>query len=67
MNPRLFCRERTYHKALFLTYSFDPTFFEHLGDIYLKQGKYKEAIQQWELSVAEWKVAAPGDQVSGTG
>lgn len=30
MNPRLFCRERTYGKALFLTYSFDPTFFEQV-------------------------------------
>jgi hypothetical protein len=30
MNPRLFCRERSYHKALLLTYSFDPIFFEQL-------------------------------------
>lgn len=30
MNPRLFCRERAYHKALFLTYSFDPIFFEQV-------------------------------------
>jgi len=30
MNPRLFCRERTYHKALLLTYSFDPIFFEQV-------------------------------------
>jgi len=30
MNPRLFCRERGYHKALLLTYSFDPIFFEQV-------------------------------------
>ena len=30
MNPRLFCREQSYHKALLLTYSFDPIFFEQV-------------------------------------
>jgi len=30
MNPRLFCRERGFHKALLLTYSFDPIFFEQV-------------------------------------
>jgi hypothetical protein len=30
MNPRVFCRERTFRRALLLTYSFDPVFFEHL-------------------------------------
>lgn len=30
MNPRLFCRERAYQKALLLTYSFDPIFFEQV-------------------------------------
>ena len=30
MNPRLFCREQAYHKALLLTYSFDPIFFEQV-------------------------------------
>ena len=40
----------------------DPTIHDHLGDVYLKQGKVKEAIQQWELSVAEYKKAAPSDQ-----
>jgi hypothetical protein len=30
VNPRLFCRERAYHKALLLTYSFDPVFFEQV-------------------------------------
>ena len=30
MNPRTFCRERTFHQALVLTYSFDPVFFEQI-------------------------------------
>lgn len=30
MNPRNFCKERTFHKALLLTYSFDPIFFEQI-------------------------------------
>lgn len=40
----------------------DPTVHDHLGDVYLKQGRIREAIQQWESSVSEWKVAAPSDQ-----
>jgi tetratricopeptide (TPR) repeat protein len=40
----------------------DPTVHDHLGDVYFKQGKIREAIQQWEASVAEWKVASPSDQ-----
>jgi tetratricopeptide (TPR) repeat protein len=40
----------------------DPTVHDHLADVYFKQGKIREAIQQWETSVSEWKVAAPGDQ-----
>jgi len=30
VNPRDFCRQRTFHKALLLTYSFDPVFFEQI-------------------------------------
>lgn len=30
MNPRSFCRERSFHKTLLLTYSFDPVFFEQV-------------------------------------
>jgi tetratricopeptide (TPR) repeat protein len=40
----------------------DPTVHDHLAEVYFKQGKIREAIQQWEASVAEWKVAVPGDQ-----
>jgi hypothetical protein len=30
VNPREFCRQRTFHQALVLTYSFDPVFFEQI-------------------------------------
>ena len=56
MNPRNFCRERTFHKTLLLTYSFDPIFFEQIilpdlwagrsGDILVlgDQGQLEEAV-----------------------
>jgi tetratricopeptide (TPR) repeat protein len=40
----------------------DPTVHDHLGEVYFKQGKIKEAIQQWEASVAEMKIQAPSEQ-----
>ena len=39
----------------------DPTVHDHLAEVYLKQGKVKEAIQQWEASIAEMK-AAPASE-----
>lgn len=42
----------------------DPTVHDHLGEVYFKQGKIKEAIQQWEASVAGMKSAAPSEQDS---
>ena len=33
----------------------DPTVYDHLGDVYLKEGKIKEAIAQWQLSLKEWQ------------
>ena len=33
----------------------DPTVYDHLGDVYLKQGKVKDAIAQWQLSLKEWE------------
>jgi len=40
----------------------DPTVHDHLADVYFKQNKLREAIQQWEASVAGMKSAAPSDQ-----
>jgi predicted negative regulator of RcsB-dependent stress response len=30
----------------------DPTIFEHLGDVYYKKGMVREAIRDWERSLA---------------
>jgi predicted Zn-dependent protease len=35
----------------------DPTVHDHLGDVYLKLGKTKEAITQWQASVKEAETA----------
>ncbi len=40
----------------------DPTVHDHLAEVYFKQGKVREAIQQWEAAVNEWKTSAPSDQ-----
>ncbi len=40
----------------------DPTVHDHLAEVYFKQGKVKEAIQQWETAVAGFKSALPSDQ-----
>ena len=40
----------------------DPTVHDHLGDVYFKQGKLKEAIGQWERSLAEWANSSPSDR-----
>jgi predicted negative regulator of RcsB-dependent stress response len=38
----------------------DPTVHDHLGDVYSKLGKTKEAIAQWQLSIKEYQ-AAPSE------
>jgi tetratricopeptide (TPR) repeat protein len=40
----------------------DPTIHDHLGDVYFKQGKIKDAISQWQASLNEWNSSAPGDK-----
>jgi tetratricopeptide (TPR) repeat protein len=42
-------------------FSKDPTVHDHLGDVYFNQGKVKEAMAQWEKSLAEWHAASPSD------
>jgi tetratricopeptide (TPR) repeat protein len=39
----------------------DPTVHDHLGDVYLKAGKTKDAIVQWQTSLKEWEKASPSD------
>ena len=39
----------------------DPTVHDHLADVLMKQGKLKEAIQQWDAAIHEWESGAPAD------
>jgi tetratricopeptide (TPR) repeat protein len=39
----------------------DPTVHDHLAEVYFKLGKFKEAAQEWELSVSEMKTASPSE------
>ncbi len=39
----------------------DPTVHEHMGDLYEKTGRIRQAAEQWELSLAESAKASPAD------
>jgi tetratricopeptide (TPR) repeat protein len=39
----------------------DPTVHDHLGDVYAKEGKIREAITQWEASLKEWGATPASD------
>ena len=39
-----------------------PTIHDHLGDVYFKQGKIKDAITEWQLSLNEWNTSTPSDR-----
>jgi hypothetical protein len=60
MNPRLFCRESAYHKALLLTFSFDPVFFEQvvLPDLWAGRSSDIVAIGDREQIEASTQAAA---------
>jgi predicted negative regulator of RcsB-dependent stress response len=36
----------------------DPTVHDHLGDVYIKLGKTKEAIAQWQSSVKAYQTGS---------
>ena len=40
----------------------DPTVHDHLGDVYMKEGKVREAIQQWQASLKEWDATPSSEQ-----
>jgi tetratricopeptide (TPR) repeat protein len=40
----------------------DPTVHDHLGDVYLKLGRVKDAVAQWERSLSEWNSTAPAER-----
>ena len=39
-------------RAVELSKKGDPTIFEHLGDVYFKKKMVREAIREWERSLA---------------
>jgi tetratricopeptide (TPR) repeat protein len=39
----------------------DPTVHEHMGDLYEKTGRIRQAAEQWQLSITEFSKAAPAD------
>jgi tetratricopeptide (TPR) repeat protein len=39
----------------------DPTVHEHMGDLYEKTGRIRQAAAQWELSLAEFAKSSPAD------
>jgi tetratricopeptide (TPR) repeat protein len=39
----------------------DPTVHEHLGDLYEKTGRIRQAAAQWELSLAQYAKSDPAD------
>ena len=39
----------------------DPTVHDHLGEVYEKTGKLKEAVAQWERSMTEYAHSLPAD------
>jgi tetratricopeptide (TPR) repeat protein len=43
----------------------DPTVHDHLGDVYLKMGKTKEAITQWQASLKEAETDSQSDMEPG--
>jgi len=36
----------------------DPTIHDHLGDVYLKMGKTREAVAQWQASLNAYQGSA---------
>ena len=40
----------------------DPTVHDHLGDVYMDQGKVKQAIDQWQLALREWEKNSAADR-----
>ncbi len=39
----------------------DPTIHDHLGDVYVKEGKLKEAIDQWQASLKAYSTTSSAD------
>lgn len=67
MNPRLFCRESSYHKTLLLTYSFDPIFFEQVVLPDLWAGRSSDIIAVGDRGQIDSSIVAAVGQLSHLG
>ena len=63
MNPRLFCRERAFHKALLLTYSFDPIFFEQVVLPDLWAGRSSDILVLGDKNQIDMSIRAAAGQL----
>lgn len=63
MNPRLFCRDGSYHHALLLTYSFDPIFFEQVVLPDLWAGRSSDILVLGDRSQIEASTQAAAGQL----
>ena len=39
----------------------DATVHDHLGEVYLREGKIKQAVEQFQSSVKEWQTSSPSE------
>lgn len=63
MNPRRFCREPSYPKALLLTYSFDPVFFERLVLPDLRVGNASDILVIGDRQQIDAAITAAAGQI----
>lgn len=63
MNPRHFCRQPAYQKALLLTYSFDPVFFEKLVLPDLWAGRSSDILAMGDRQQILDATSASGGQI----
>jgi len=52
--------EENLRQAL-MSMSRDPTVHDHLAEVYFREGKFREAIQQWQSSLKEWQTSPPSE------
>ena len=52
--------EENLRQAL-MSMSRDPTVHDHLAEVYFREGKIREAIQQWQSSLKEWQTSPPSE------
>lgn len=52
----------TYLRRALARTSRDPTVHDHLGDVLAQQGRLKDAIAEWQISLKEWGSSPPSEK-----